>query len=206
MSAESTTSPRRRPAKRGEGDRLRDEIVLAACGLLAETGEMSSLSLRAVARKVGVATTSIYLHFDNLGALQRAVKDRWLDMLTAEVEAAASEAGDDPRERILAISHAYVDAGMRDPARYRVLFTSELLPLPDGVQYLGGGTFEAVLQIVRQALPDHVDASLFTMQFWCALHGIVTLRQARPNFPWPDLHLQVDDLVTRLVDSAVHSV
>ncbi|GAA3394185.1 TetR/AcrR family transcriptional regulator [Cryptosporangium minutisporangium] len=207
MSAEVTTnSPRRRPARRGEGDRLREEIVSAACGLLNETGEPSALSLRAVARKVGVATTSIYLHFDDIGALQRAVKSRWLDMLTEEVESAASAAGDDPRERILAISHAYVDSGMREPARYRVLFTAERVPLPEGVQYLGVGAYDAVLRIVRQALPDDVDANLFTMQFWCALHGIVMLRQARPNFPWPDLDAQVDDMITRLLESAVHRV
>ncbi|TQS41011.1 TetR/AcrR family transcriptional regulator [Cryptosporangium phraense] len=194
---------RRRPARRGEGDRLRDEIVLAACALLNESGDPGTLSLRAVARKTGVATTSIYLHFEDLTSLVRAVKSRWLDMLADEVEAAASEAGDDPRKRVRAIAHAYVDAAMREPARYRVLFTAELTPPAPGVPYLGVQAYNSVLARVRQAVPE-AEADMITLQFWCGLHGLVTLRQARPKFPWPDLEGQVDDLVTRLIDSATH--
>ena len=197
---------RRRPARRGEGERLKDEIVAAAGALINETGDPGTLSLRAVARKVGIATTSIYLHFDDIGSLQRAVKHRWLDSLTEEVESAATKAGDDPRERVRAIAHAYVAAGMKEPARYRVLFTSELVPMPAGVKYLGVEAYSTVLERVRDAVPTSVDADLLTTQLWCALHGIVMLRQARPNFPWPDLDAQVDDLVTRLIDSTVHGV
>jgi AcrR family transcriptional regulator len=202
MSAEATKTPRRRPARRGEGDRLREEIVTAAGTLLQESGEISTLSLRAVARAVGVATTSIYLHFDDINALVRAVKARWLDLLAAEVVKAAAEAGDDPLQRVRAIAHAYVAAGMSDPARYRVLFTSPMVPQPGAVGYLGANAFNEVLARVTQAVPASTDPHLVTVQFWCALHGLVTLRQARPAFPWPDLTRQVDDLVWRMIRSA----
>ena len=198
--------PRRRPARRGEGDRLREEIVVAACGLLQETGDLGALSLRAVARRVGIATTSIYLHFEDSDALQRAVKNRWLEILTAEVEAAAAEAGDDPRERVRAIAHSYVTAAVKDPTRYRVLFTSDLVALPPGVNYLGVEAFNSVLERVRDAVPPSTDVNMVTMQLWCSLHGLVMLRQARPNFPWPQVEAQVDDLVARLLGSAVQGV
>ena len=190
---------RRRPARRGEGERLRDEIVAASCSLLEESGDVSALSLRAVARQVGIATTSIYLHFEDRDALIRAVKNRWLDLLTEEVEAAAARAGDDPLGRVRAIAHAYVEAGRVSPGRYRVLFESELVRAPTEVKYLGAAAFNAVLERVRATVPESVDANMLTLQFWCALHGIVMLRQARPNFPWPELDAQVDDLVTRLL-------
>ncbi|WP_035859252.1 TetR/AcrR family transcriptional regulator [Cryptosporangium arvum] len=191
-------SPRRRPSRRGEGERLKGEIVAAAAALLQETGDLSTLSLRAVARKVGIATTSIYLHFEDLHALVRAVKNHWLDMLVEEVEAAATTAGLDPWARVRAIAHAYVDAGMNDPARYQVLFQSELVRMPPGDTYLGSRAYDTVLERVRQAVPPDVDANMLTVQFWCSLHGTVMLRQSRPNFPWPDLNGQVDDLVDRL--------
>ncbi|MGW4089194.1 hypothetical protein [Nocardia sp. NPDC004750] len=31
---------------------------------------------------------------------------------------------------------------------------------------------------------------------WAALHGLVLLRQDRPSFPWPDLDVLLDTLVT----------
>ncbi|MFI5959031.1 TetR/AcrR family transcriptional regulator [Cryptosporangium sp. NPDC051539] len=206
VDAEGKVWPRRRPARRGEGDRLRDDIINAACALLEESGDTSALSLRAVARKTGVATTSIYLHFEDLNALLRAVKSWWLDLLAEEVEAAAAGAGDDPRDRVRAIAHAYVNAATNEPARYQVLFSSEITPPTAGVPYLGVRAYGSVLERVREALPASADADMVTLQFWCALHGLVTLRQTRPRFPWPDLALQVDDLATRLIDSAAQGV
>ena len=195
----SVRAPRRRPARRGEGDRLRDEIVEAACRLLHQTGDLSTLSLRAVAREVGVATTSLYLHFDNITELARAVKIRWLDLLADEVKSAAAAASSEPIDRVRAIAHAYVNAGMVDPNRYRVLFTSEMLPQTGATGFLGAAAFDAAHARVVEAVPPSVDAHLVTVQFWCAMHGLVTLRQARPTFPWPDLDKQVDDLVDRLI-------
>ena len=49
--------------RRGEGARLRDDIVAAAVALLDETGDQAAVSLRAVARRVGIAAPSIYRHF-----------------------------------------------------------------------------------------------------------------------------------------------
>ena len=196
----SVRTPRRRPARRGEGDRLRDEIVEAACRLLHQTGDLSTLSLRAVAREVGVATTSLYLHFDNITELARAVKIHWLDLLAEEVRSAAAAASGDPIDRVRAIAHAYIDAGMSDPNRYWVLFTSEALP-HSATGFQGVTAFDAAHARIVEAVPPSVDSYLLTVQFWCAMHGLVTLRQARPSFPWPDLDKQVDDLVNRLIRS-----
>jgi AcrR family transcriptional regulator len=203
MPEEALVKPvRRRPARRGEGDRLREEIVEAACRLLNDTGDPSALSLRAVAREVGVATTSLYLHFEDITALVRAVKTRWLDLLAEEVRAAAAGASGEPIERVRAVAHAYVSAGMNAPNRYRVLFTAELTPPPTGIGFLGAAAFDEANAQVAGALPAGVDAHLVTVQLWCGMHGLVTLRQARPSFPWPDLDLQVDDLDNRLVAGA----
>ncbi|MGB7447887.1 MAG: hypothetical protein WA892_02050 [Ornithinimicrobium sp.] len=49
------TMRRRNP--RGQGERLRDEIVQAAALLLDETGSSESITLRAVARRAGDSRT-----------------------------------------------------------------------------------------------------------------------------------------------------
>ena len=47
----------------------------------------------------------------------------------------------------------------------------------------------------RSASRDpQADANLL----WTALHGVVTLRVAAPDFPWPDLGTQLPQLVERL--------
>ena len=46
-------------ARRGEGDLLREEILLAATRLLIETGNEDAMSIRAIADAVGVSPPSI---------------------------------------------------------------------------------------------------------------------------------------------------
>ena len=64
---------RRERNRRGEGDRLRAEILAAASRLLEAAGTDEGLSLRAVAREVGISPQSMYLHFGNLDELGLAV-------------------------------------------------------------------------------------------------------------------------------------
>jgi AcrR family transcriptional regulator len=196
---------RRRPARRGEGDRLRAEIIDAALRMLAETGETATLSLRAVARQVGVTATSIYLHFPDLTALIVAAKETMFDRLEAALAGAADLTGADPIARIKANAHAYVAFGMANPGHYRVLFSSPAVTSATAPQvgFIGASAFDRVVTDIAVALRvtigDDRDAVLVGVHFWTALHGMVTLRDARPGFPWPDLETELDDLVDRLV-------
>jgi AcrR family transcriptional regulator len=57
---------RRRRARRGEGEKLREEILEAAERLLLQTGSEEMVQVRAVAEAVGVTPPSIYLHFADM--------------------------------------------------------------------------------------------------------------------------------------------
>jgi AcrR family transcriptional regulator len=192
---------RRRRARRGEGDRLRAEIVDAASELLAATGEVGELSLRAVAREVGVAATSIYLHFRNLDELVLAVKIRYFDEFGDALEAAARAGGDVPLARARARARAYVQYGIRHPGRYRAMFTSETLPshLLPPVLYVGVEVFDAVRDEIAAVVGPGVDARMLAIHVWTALHGMVTLRAARRKFPWPDMDEEIDSLIDHLL-------
>lgn len=196
-----TGSSRRPPARRGEGERLRGEIVDAALRQLAETGNTATLSLRAVAREVGVAATSIYLHFPDRDALLLEVKHQLSDRLARSEQDAAEAAGPDPLDRLLAMAQRYVRFGMDEPGLYHVIFSSPSL-LPKYLRmggYLGIEAFELVRREAA-ALVGEDDSHLVTTHLWTALHGLVLLRTTRTNFPWPDLDAEVEDLVRRLVD------
>lgn len=190
----------RRPrARRGEGDRLRAEIVEAASAMLAESGETAELSLRSVARTVGVAATSIYRHFADLNALIFAVKVQFLTDFGAALDAAADAAGPDPFRRVRARAQAYYEYGLANPGRYRVMFASPLVVSPQPGRFIGEEVIQRVQEDIEAATGEPERAAMTTIQLWTALHGTVTLRVVRRNFPWPDLDTQLDDLIDRLI-------
>jgi AcrR family transcriptional regulator len=76
------TQEHRRRNPRGQGDRLRADIIEAASRLLADPAA-PPLTLRGVARAAGVAATSVYLHFADTDELVLAVADQ-LDQLSFE--------------------------------------------------------------------------------------------------------------------------
>jgi AcrR family transcriptional regulator len=204
--ADGDASPaeRRRRARRGDGDRLRTEIVDAASRILAATGEVGELSLRAVAREVGVATTSIYLHFKNLDELILAVKVRYLDEFAVALDSSADSVGPDPVLRVRARAHAYVRYGLEHRCRYQVMFSSKMLPMqtvPDAVP-LGLALFNTVRDEIAAAMGPGQDAEMLGVHVWTALHGSVMLRESRRNFPWPEMTAEVDSLISYLLRPA----
>src|ERR1700712_3067143 len=124
-----TATRRRSPARRGQGDQLREEIVAAAFRLLEETGDATEVSLRAVAREVGVTPTSIYLHFDDIDALVGVVKQGLFADLGDAMESSIPE-GADPIEVVRSSSHAYVRFAFEHAGLYQALFTSRHLAIP----------------------------------------------------------------------------
>src|ERR1035438_6125957 len=100
-------APRKRN-RRGEGTRLRQDILDAASAILETTGSEDALTLRAIARDVGIAAPSIYAHCpDREAVLDQIVTDSF-QQLSAALEA-AREGVSDPVERLFAGCRAYLD-------------------------------------------------------------------------------------------------
>ena len=202
MPAKQMTRTRQRNP-RGQGERLRDDIVEAASRLLADPAA-PPLTLRAVAREVGVAATSVYLHFDSIEALTLAVADRRFGELTRMQDEALGENAD-PRDRVRAGCLAYCAFGLSHPGHYQVMFTSPLqLPensTPD--QWPGWVPFQRLITAVGECIG--APEAFFTAQLiWEQLHGIVSLRISRPRFPWPPLEQTVLTAVDRLLAQKDH--
>lgn len=202
--ASKTETGRRRPATRGSGEALRAEILEAASAILAASGDASQVTLRGVARRIGIAATSIYLHFSDVEQLLLELKQLRFAEFNTLIQDAADAAGDDPADRIRAMGRAYVDFGIANPGHYRVLFSAPLHAalVPPQLGYLGSASFELICRNAARLLgvpDDHPDARLLATDLWCAVHGMVHLRSMKTTFPWPEVHVQVDDLVDRLV-------
>ncbi|GGB26098.1 putative transcriptional regulator, TetR family protein [Flexivirga endophytica] len=205
--AEKTTSARgRRRNPRGEGGRLRDEIVRAATELLDESGDERTITLRSVARRVGIAAPSIYPHFADQPAIMFAVVAQEFGRLKEALLAAVAAAGDAPRDRLLAICHAYLDYAQEYPGRYRTMFGGLWVPDLEAVSLthdemltLGAGTMQVLIDAMSDCVASgdvaSTDPVADSAAVWVGIHGLAHLRVATPNYPFPA------DIVERVFDS-----
>ncbi|HUZ36781.1 MAG TPA: TetR-like C-terminal domain-containing protein [Streptosporangiaceae bacterium] len=206
----------RRNNRRGQGERLRADLLAAADAIVTETGSSAALSLRAVAARVGVAATSVYLHFDSVQSLKMALAQRCFADFTA-FRAAAADHITDPAQRLVASCQAYARYGIAHPGRYRLMFGADLpaltaadaqradvQPDPAAPAEPSRAAFAALVQAVagcQQAglAPAGTNPTLLALLVWTALHGQVALRIDRPGYPWPPADIMISEAVTRLV-------
>ncbi|WUF49892.1 TetR/AcrR family transcriptional regulator [Streptomyces sp. NBC_00483] len=125
MASEPTGSgaePTRVRSRRGQGEQLRREILAGVQHLLAEWGGADKLTMRAVAKEVGISAPSIYLHFtDKTELVWAALADKYGE-LVAQMAAAESDTDGDARRRLHAQGRAYCRFAMRNPGHYRLMF------------------------------------------------------------------------------------
>jgi len=200
-------APRQRNP-RGQGERLRDDIIEAASRLLADPAA-PPLTLRAVAREAGVAATSVYLHFDDIQSLILAVADRRFGEL-AQLQDDARNQGTDPCQQVRAGCLAYCEFGLMHQGHYQVMFANPL-PMPADMtpeQFPGWKAFQQLIDAVAGCIgaePGDQQAFFTAQLIFQQLHGIVSLRISRPRFPWPPLTEAVTEAVDRLLAGAQHA-
>lgn len=181
------------------------------------------MTLRAVAREVGIAAPSIYAHFPDRDAIVLAVVARVFDELAVAIEAGVAAAGGDVVDRLVGGCEGYVTFGLAHPSRYRALFSGDRVadpdlcrPVvlePDGVPVLAFGAeafsllLEAISACVAAGRSTSSDVVGDATAVWVAMHGMISLRTALEAFPWPERHTFVRRLVLALahVEGAVAS-
>jgi AcrR family transcriptional regulator len=199
VNATPATSRRTR-ARRGQGERLRDEILDAAERLLIETGDRDAVSIRAVAEAVGVTPPSIYLHFADKTELLFAVCEKHFEVLDRHLEHAAAET-DDPLESLRLRGQAYVRFGVEHPEHYRILFMGKPDETPE---YFGderlrqSASFDHLVAGVQRCIDDDLisgEAQLIALGLWSVVHGVTSLLISKPDFPWPPVEQLVDHVL-----------
>ncbi len=187
---------KRTKARPGEGEKLRGEILAAADALLGETGTDDALTLRAVAKRTGVSTPSVYLHFPNREALLEAVCLRVWDELAHRMRDRAGEV-DDPMRALSRCARVYARFALDHPVQYRVL-----LMRPSGASSPGAVACfrylaDATAACVRAGIL-HGEPEILAMGLWSAMHGCVSLLIAQPGFDWPERPEVLIDGVIRM--------
>jgi AcrR family transcriptional regulator len=172
---------------------------------MVESREVRQLSLRGIARGVGIAAPSVYLHFPDVDHLLAAVVEQGFDQLTLATTEAARDISD-PAAELLARCRAYCHFALDHPRLYQLMFLMDL-PLSlggDPAATPGRRSFENLVSVVRRCpqagiAPAHDDAFRLASLIWTAEHGMVLARIARPQFPWAPIDELVDEMITRMM-------
>lgn len=196
---------------------MREEILAAAAGLLQAQGDVRAVTLRAIARHVGIAAPSIYSHFPDTEAIIAALVAQTFEALTLALRA-SRDGIDDPVERLVSQCYAYVDFAKRHPGLYRVLFArnrefggEDDALSSDPRSARSAARRDATIVVAGQPafdiLVDAIEACvaagrsrsthsfLDAVGLWSALHGYIGLRAAAPEFPWPNEQSVIDALI-----------
>jgi AcrR family transcriptional regulator len=194
------TENRRRPNARGQGELLREEIVTAAVRMLDELADDEALSLRAVAREVSIAATSVYLHFPDRDALVLAAMQRCHEELVGTGDAAAA-AAPDPAAALRARILTQAAWAREHPGLYKVLHESKVhrrLGMPFK-EIMVARTIEAVQACMDAGLAPADDAATVAIDLRTAVNGMLAQRINEPDLPWPPAIEQVDRFLVKLV-------
>ena len=197
----ATRVARRARARRGEGERLREEIVAATERLLIDTGSVDAVSIRAVADAVGVTPPSIYIHFAHKEDLIFEVCARNFRALDAVIEQATCDECD-PLDEVKAIGRAYIAFGLDHPEQYRLLFMTRTITLdPEQMRerIMDVSGFTRVVSATQRCIDEGAfvpgDAFTIACGLWIGVHGITSLFISKPTFPWPDRDQLVDHVL-----------
>jgi AcrR family transcriptional regulator len=142
------------------------EIKESARRLLVSGGP-AAISLRAIARDMGMTAPAIYRYFESLDALVLAiVTDLFEELRISVEEVAAVHAGADPLTRVSHMARGFRRWSLDHPAEFALMFGS---PVPGVTQYAAhcspvndagarfGETFFTVLDEFHRAHPIEVD-------------------------------------------------
>lgn len=185
----SSATPRRRNP-RGQGSRLREEILDAAIRLIDEQGA-AAVTLRAVAREARISAPSIYAHFEDRQEILDDVVQRCFAELATAI-GAARDALEDPVARLEAGCDAYLRFAESRPQRYALMFVKE----PPGLTEFGAPDDQAsaafttlvagIADCAAAGRSTSVDPFADAVVLWSALHGYATLECRLSSFPWPE--------------------
>lgn len=179
----------------------REEILRAAEALFIARG-VEHVSTREIARAVGISQPSLYAHFQSREQIAIELCVRAFGLLGARLQQAVDTPGP-LQDRLFRICRTYIDFGLENESAYRVAFMLEMSAHEDEqapILEAGLATF-ALLRGLFDELPMPPSArDLVAQSIWAAIHGLVAILLARPEFPFVDRPVLIDHHVHSLID------
>ncbi len=188
--AKRTAARAERPYHHGD---LRNALIAKALELIEVQGP-EALSLRELARQVGVNHRAAYRHFEDKRALTAAIAEAGYAALADALEACWNETkARQPRARIEAMMDRYLELAFEAPARYRVTFGHRVNEDNRfaALEPLAARAFTTLMRALgelREAEEAEVRNAVFAL--WSMAHGYLRLVWARRIRVRPELQVK----------------
>jgi AcrR family transcriptional regulator len=181
---------------------LRAALLAQAEQTLREHG-LEGLSLRDLARQIGVSHAAPRRHFADRQALLDALAESGFARLGAQLRAAADSAGEGYEARLRATSLAYVRFAISDAALLELMFAGKQREQTGALHQAADRAFSVILELIEEGQantalepgePERIGLLLFaTMQ---GIAALVTAGIVAPE--------QVDSLVADAIGRFLH--
>lgn len=161
---------------------LRSAILEAACEHLRHDNA-DTLSLRALAREIGVSQTAPYRHFDSRNALFAGIATWGFEILEKRLKQSMLGIEGGPVEMMIETGISYLQFAVDHSEKYQMFFDSSLVDFDEypELQAAGSRCFEVLLGLIRQGRQagvyrDEPEEHLAAI-VWSGLHGMASLIQ-----------------------------
>ncbi|WP_432731148.1 TetR/AcrR family transcriptional regulator [Variovorax sp. W6] len=184
-------------------------VLLAYAREQMERDNLDGLSMREMAKAVGVSHTAAYRHFQDKRALMEAVALQGFEEMLAACQSAIDAAPAGPRPRLKACGRAYVGFGLRFPRLLAHMFGAvSQSQSNEGLVQAGARLFDQLLQLVADGQADRTfregDTRQLSHTCWAMVHGLSTLLgvgvMRTPETPLDALLLSAEQALDVLLD------
>lgn len=160
--------------------RLREALVEAALGLIAEKGP-AGFTIAEAARSAEVSPGAPYRHFSDRDALLADIAQQGFGLFEARLSEAWKDGAPDPITAFQRVGRAYLAFAREEPAYYAAMFEAHLPPDATAELRTAGERAFAVLRSGAEAvcakLPEagRPPALMVALHVWTMSHGIASL-------------------------------
>lgn len=159
---------------------LREACVEEALRIIEADG-LEQLSLREVARRLGVSHQAPYRHFESRDHILAEAVGRAFSRFAAHLEGRVRH--DDPVRDLGSLGAAYIAFALRHPSHYRLMFGAPLPVAGDaaGLPGLAEKPFAILRGVIRRfpGKEDEEDVRRDALFAWTAVHGLASILQTR---------------------------
>ncbi len=180
---------------------LRQALLATAARDLREKG-IENLSLRKLAREIGVSQTAPYRHFSNKPELLAALAAQGFTDLAAHTRQALETIGDNAEAMLVAAGQAYIHYARDNPELFKLMFGPKLLAEKSSVELAEAAdqAFAGIHMIMNFGIEQKVfkqdDPQQLARAAWAMVHGLATLTIDRWHNCW-----EADELDEQIAES-----
>jgi AcrR family transcriptional regulator len=188
---------------------LKEACIVAAREVIAEHG-VEQLSLRAVARRLGVSHQAPYRHYASRDHLLAEVMRRCFESFARGLD--ARKRHDDPLADLESLGRQYLGYARTHPLEYRLMFGT---PWPEPARHAGLvrdalHAFDVLRGVLRRVYGDspatRAPVDLHAMFIWSTMHGLASITEANV-MSWlelaPKVEAKAPDHVLRMIEAAM---